>query len=134
MKPDGSYYLFYDEEQDVFKGDPQWPVAEAPFSSRKLAGNKARDKLVARTLRIQGWRALRNWTPAQVSRIAWSVGSGVSFAHPKVRLCPIGGLICTPVESSKLPHLRHRCLGRERGMVGPRRSLSATSSFAQRSP
>jgi hypothetical protein len=31
LKPDGWYYLFYDKEQNVFKGDLQWPVAEAPF-------------------------------------------------------------------------------------------------------
>jgi DNA mismatch endonuclease (patch repair protein) len=28
---------------------------------RKLAGNKARDRLVTRTLRRSGWRVLRLW-------------------------------------------------------------------------
>jgi len=31
VKPEGWYYIFYDKEQNVFRGDLQWPVVEAPF-------------------------------------------------------------------------------------------------------
>ena len=37
------------------------PVNNREFWSRKLAGNVARDKLVGRTLRKQGWRVVRIW-------------------------------------------------------------------------
>jgi len=31
IQPDGWYYLFYDEQQNVFAGDRSWPVEEPPF-------------------------------------------------------------------------------------------------------
>ncbi len=38
-----------------------WPAHNRAFWQRKLTGNKARDRLVTRTLRRQGWRVLRIW-------------------------------------------------------------------------
>ena len=37
------------------------PKNNAAFWRRKLAGNKARDQVVTRTLRRNGWRVLRLW-------------------------------------------------------------------------
>jgi DNA mismatch endonuclease (patch repair protein) len=37
------------------------PANNRAFWQRKLAGNKARDRLVTRTLRAQGWRVVRIW-------------------------------------------------------------------------
>ena len=37
------------------------PRNNAAFWRKKIAGNKARDRLVNRTLRRQGWRVLRIW-------------------------------------------------------------------------
>jgi DNA mismatch endonuclease, patch repair protein len=37
------------------------PRNNATFWRRKFAANKARDRLVNRTLRKQGWRVLRIW-------------------------------------------------------------------------
>ncbi|HEX3799669.1 MAG TPA: very short patch repair endonuclease [Verrucomicrobiae bacterium] len=37
------------------------PVNNRAFWKKKLTANKLRDKLVARTLRSQGWRVLRIW-------------------------------------------------------------------------
>ncbi len=42
VKADGWYYLFYDPEQNVFGGDLQFPVAEAPFLlQRNCRGTRA---------------------------------------------------------------------------------------------
>lgn len=38
-----------------------WPTHRAAWWRRKLAGNKARDRLVTRTLRRAGWRVIRIW-------------------------------------------------------------------------
>jgi DNA mismatch endonuclease, patch repair protein len=37
------------------------PVNNRAFWERKLAANRARDRLVGRTLRARGWRVLRVW-------------------------------------------------------------------------
>jgi DNA mismatch endonuclease (patch repair protein) len=37
------------------------PRHNAAFWRKKLAANKARDRMVNRTLRAQGWRVLRIW-------------------------------------------------------------------------
>jgi len=37
------------------------PANNRPFWVKKLAGNKARDRLVTRILRQRGWRVLRIW-------------------------------------------------------------------------
>jgi DNA mismatch endonuclease (patch repair protein) len=37
------------------------PKANAGFWRKKLAGNRTRDRLVNRTLRVEGWRVLRIW-------------------------------------------------------------------------
>ncbi len=37
------------------------PAKNREFWRRKLAGNRARDALVSRTLRRGGWRVLRLW-------------------------------------------------------------------------
>jgi DNA mismatch endonuclease (patch repair protein) len=37
------------------------PKSNAAFWRRKLAANKARDRLVTRTLRARGWHVLRIW-------------------------------------------------------------------------
>jgi DNA mismatch endonuclease (patch repair protein) len=37
------------------------PVNNRDFWNRKLSGNRARDRLVSRTLRKNGWRVLRIW-------------------------------------------------------------------------
>jgi DNA mismatch endonuclease (patch repair protein) len=37
------------------------PANNRVFWSRKLSANKARDRLVTRTLRTRGWRVLRIW-------------------------------------------------------------------------
>ncbi len=37
------------------------PAGNRAFWKRKLSANQRRDKLVARTLRAQGWRVLRIW-------------------------------------------------------------------------
>jgi DNA mismatch endonuclease (patch repair protein) len=37
------------------------PANNRTFWERKLKGNKARDRRVARTLRASGWRVLRVW-------------------------------------------------------------------------
>lgn len=45
-------------------GCPQhatWPANRAAWWRRKLLGNRARDRLVTRTLRRAGWRVLRVW-------------------------------------------------------------------------
>lgn len=38
-----------------------WPKGNAAFWRKKFATNKARDRLVSRTLRRGGWRVLRIW-------------------------------------------------------------------------
>jgi DNA mismatch endonuclease (patch repair protein) len=38
-----------------------WPKTNAAFWRKKIAANRARDVLVTRTLRAQGWRVLRLW-------------------------------------------------------------------------
>ena len=40
------------------------PVNNRVFWSKKMAANKARDRLVNRTLRKQGWRVVRIWEHA----------------------------------------------------------------------
>jgi DNA mismatch endonuclease (patch repair protein) len=40
------------------------PAGNRSFWRRKLAGNKARDRRVNRTLRAAGWRVLRVWEHA----------------------------------------------------------------------
>jgi DNA mismatch endonuclease (patch repair protein) len=37
------------------------PASNRPFWQSKLAGNKQRDRVVARTLRAKGWTVLRIW-------------------------------------------------------------------------
>lgn len=37
------------------------PASNRPFWQKKMAANKARDRLVNRTLRKQGWRVVRIW-------------------------------------------------------------------------
>lgn len=37
------------------------PKNNAAFWMKKLAGNRARDRLVSRTLRAKGWRVMRIW-------------------------------------------------------------------------
>jgi DNA mismatch endonuclease (patch repair protein) len=37
------------------------PRSNRPFWAKKLAANKARDRLVSRTLRRAGWRVVRIW-------------------------------------------------------------------------
>ncbi|MCX6894615.1 MAG: very short patch repair endonuclease [Verrucomicrobia bacterium] len=37
------------------------PKGNAAFWRRKIARNQSRDRLVTRTLRVQGWRVLRIW-------------------------------------------------------------------------
>jgi DNA mismatch endonuclease (patch repair protein) len=37
------------------------PVNNQPFWKKKLSANKLRDRLVAQTIRSQGWRVLRIW-------------------------------------------------------------------------
>jgi len=37
------------------------PVNNAAFWTKKLTANKARDRLVTRTLRARGWRVVRIW-------------------------------------------------------------------------
>src|SRR5438093_3693300 len=44
------------------------PKTRAAFWAKKLAANKARDRLVTRTLRKAGWRVLRVWECALTSR------------------------------------------------------------------
>jgi DNA mismatch endonuclease (patch repair protein) len=38
-----------------------WPKQNAKFWCEKIAKNKARDRLVSRTLRTGGWKVLRIW-------------------------------------------------------------------------
>lgn len=44
------------------------PASNRAFWKRKLARNKARDRLVARSLRKAGWRVLRVWEHALAQR------------------------------------------------------------------
>ena len=39
----------------------RWPESNRLFWRNKFLRNKARDRLVTRTLRVQGWRVLRIW-------------------------------------------------------------------------
>jgi len=44
------------------------PRGNAAFWRKKIAANKARDRLVNRTLRRQGWKVLRIWEHELVGR------------------------------------------------------------------
>ncbi len=57
------------------------PRSNAAFWRRKFAANKARDRLVTRTLRATGWRVLRIWehelarkNEARLRRRLWRAG------------------------------------------------------------
>ena len=59
------------------------------FWREKLAANKARDRLVTRTLRRQGWRVVRIWehelakNPQRcVEKIKKALASGPGIANP----------------------------------------------------
>lgn len=63
-------FVFYRQRVAVFVDGCFWhgcplhqaaPRTNGDFWARKLAANKARDRLVARTLKSQGWRVLRIW-------------------------------------------------------------------------
>jgi len=66
-KPD---FTFHRESVIVFVDGCFWhgcpkhskmPSSNRPFWSRKFSRNKARDRLVTRTLKKKGWRVLRIW-------------------------------------------------------------------------
>jgi DNA mismatch endonuclease (patch repair protein) len=59
------------------------PRSNRPFWAKKLAANKARDRLVSRTLRRDGWRVVRIWehdlakrADACISKIKAALGAG----------------------------------------------------------
>lgn len=67
MRPD---FVFRRERVAVFVDGCFWhgcpkhcnqPANNREFWRRKLAGNRARDALVSRTLRRAGWRVVRIW-------------------------------------------------------------------------
>jgi DNA mismatch endonuclease (patch repair protein) len=66
-KPD---FVFRREKLAVFVDGCFWhccprhsnvPINNQPLWTKKLTANRLRDRLVARTLRAQGWRVLRIW-------------------------------------------------------------------------
>lgn len=56
-----------------------WPANRAAWWRRKLAGNKARDRLVTRTLRRAGWRVLRIWEHELVRKNAARLAKRLSI-------------------------------------------------------
>ena len=63
------------------------PANNRAFWMKKLEGNRARDRLVARTLRQAGWRVVRVWehelrNPRRVvARIRRALGLGIETAE-----------------------------------------------------
>lgn len=60
------------------------PKNNASFWRKKLAGNKARDRLVTRTLRAKGWRVVRIWEHELKSgeRVINRVRKAIAASYP----------------------------------------------------